>query len=266
MLLEGRVAIVTGGRRGIGFGIAETFAREGARVVITGRNLEESQKAADLIRSRGYQAEAVTLDVTRAESCATMVGTVMAKHQHIDILVNNAGFFVLHKSEEMPESAWHLHIEVMLTGVFLCSQAVARSAMIPQRQGNIVNIGSICSAGGWPMRTAYDAAKAGVVAVTRDLACEWAQHNIRVNCVSPGVTKTDMTDDIVRRGIANTEMYCRRTPMGRLAEVQEIADSVLFLASDRASCITGTDLVVDGGWLPWANPHGPGFPEGIPSE
>jgi NAD(P)-dependent dehydrogenase (short-subunit alcohol dehydrogenase family) len=261
MQLQNHVTIITGGRRGIGLGIAKTFAHEGAQVILASRDLDGSQEAAEALREKGYLAEAEQLNVANASSCAELVKRVMGKHQRIDILVNNAGVFLLHKSEEMPEDDWRIQIDVILTGTFFCAQAVAREAMIPQRRGCIINIGSIASTGGWPMRSAYDAAKAGVTALTKDLATEWAQFNIRVNCVSPGVTMTDMLEVAIDKGVANLEKYSNRVPLRRVASVQEIASAVLFLASDRASYITGVDLRVDGGWVPWANPKALGFPE-----
>jgi NAD(P)-dependent dehydrogenase (short-subunit alcohol dehydrogenase family) len=185
----------------------------------------------------------------------------MAEHGRIDVLVNNAGQFILHKSEDMPEDDWRLQIDVMLNGVFFMTQAVARAAMIPQQRGSVVNIASIGGMGGWPMRSAYNAAKAGVIVLTEVLATEWAQYNIRLNCVSPGVTRTEMMDAVIKQGVANVQKYANRTPLGRVAEVLEIANAVLFLASDRASYITGENLRVDGGWVPWANMRCVGFPE-----
>lgn len=259
-LLENRVAVVTGAGRGIGFGIAKRFAREGATVIIGELVGDLGQEAAARIVQLGGRADAVTLDVANASSCREMVETTLKRHGRIDVLVNNAGIFRLHRSEDMPEEDWRLQIDVMLTGTFLCTQAVGR-AMIRQRSGSVVSIASIGGMGGWPMRSAYNAAKAGVITLTEVLATEWAQHGIRLNCVSPGVTRTEMMDVAVRRGAASLEAYEKRTPLGRVAEVEEIAAAVLFLASERASYVTGQNLRVDGGWVPWANPSGVGFPE-----
>jgi NAD(P)-dependent dehydrogenase (short-subunit alcohol dehydrogenase family) len=161
----------------------------------------------------------------------------------------------------MPEADWRLQIDVMLTGVFLCTQAVGR-VMIAGGGGSVVSIASIGGMGGWPMRSAYNAAKAGVINLTEVLATEWAQYGIRLNSVSPGVTRTEMMDVAVSQGLASLEQYAARTPLGRVAEVREIAEAVLFLASDRASYVTGQNLRVDGGWVPWGNLHAVGFPEG----
>ncbi|CAN5656647.1 SDR family NAD(P)-dependent oxidoreductase [soil metagenome] len=258
--LRDRVAVVTGAGRGIGLAIAERLARAGAAVVIGELEAQRGEAAAAGLVDGGYRAEAVTLDVADSGSCATMVESVVERHGRIDILVNNAGLFRLHRSEEMPEADWRLQIDVMLTGVFLCTQAVGRE-MIRQGGGSVVSIASIGGMGGWPMRSAYNAAKAGVIVLTEVLATEWAQHGIRLNCVSPGVTRTDMLEVAVRQGLASLDRYEARTPIGRVAEVSEIAAAVLFLASDRASYITGQNLRVDGGWVPWGNLDAVGFPE-----
>ena len=260
-LLKDRVALITGAGRGIGFGIAETFGRQGAQVVIGELVEERGQEAAAKLNAQGYRASAYPLDVTRTESCAQVVNQVLEAYGRIDILVNNAGLFILHKSEEIPEDIWRLQVDVMLNGAFFMTQAVARAAMIPQRRGAVVSIASIGGMGGWPMRSAYNAAKAGLIVLTEVLATEWAQYNIRLNCVSPSVTRTDMMDSMIKQGMVTLEKYSNRTPLGRVAEVSEIAEAVLFLASDRASYITGENLRVDGGWVPYGNLQALGFPE-----
>lgn len=261
MLLKDRVAIVTGAGRGIGFGIADRLGQEGAHVVIGELVEKRGQEAAEKLNAAGLSAEAIPLDVTKSASCAALAEQVMASHGRIDTLVNNAGLFILKKSEEISEDDWRIQIDVMLTGVFLMTQAVARAAMIPQRRGSVVHIASIGGMGGWPMRSAYNAAKAGVIVLNEVLATEWAQYNIRLNCVSLGVTRTEMLDVAIKEGAASLDLYSDRTPIGRVAEVKEIADTVLFLASDRSSYITGTNLRVDGGWVPWGNLYAKGFPE-----
>ena len=173
----------------------------------------------------------------------------MMNDVRIDILVNNAGVFVLGKSEEVIEADWRLQMDVLLGGTFFMSQAVVRAAMQAQRSGAIVNIASIGGMGGWPMRAAYNAAKAGVINLTETLGTEWAQYGIRVNALSPGVTRTELNQEAILKGAASEAQYNARTPMRRLAEVHEIADAAYFLASAQASFITGTNLKVDGGWV-----------------
>jgi NAD(P)-dependent dehydrogenase (short-subunit alcohol dehydrogenase family) len=260
-LLENRVAIITGAGRGIGFGIAEVFGREGATVIIGELVEERGEQAAEKLREAGYRAEAIPLDVTHLESCSHITSRVLETYGRVDILVNNAGLFFLDKSEDTPEDHWRIQIDVMLNGAFFMTQAVARQAMIPQREGVVVNIASIGGMGGWPMRTAYDAAKAGLIVLTEGLATEWAQYNLRVNSVSPGVCLTDMTESLAQQGLVTLEKYINRTPLGRLAQVSDIAEAVLFLASDRASFVTGQNLRVDGGWVPYGNLNALGFPE-----
>jgi NAD(P)-dependent dehydrogenase (short-subunit alcohol dehydrogenase family) len=229
-------------------------------VIIGELDADRGRDAAAGLAARGLPVEAVPLDVSSSASCAAMTEAVVTRHGRIDILVNNAGIFRLHPSEDMPEEDWRLQIDVLLTGTFLCTQAVGR-VMIAQGGGSVVSIASIGGMGGWPMRSAYNAAKAGVIVLTEVLATEWAHHGIRLNCVSPGVTRTDMLDVAVRQGLASLGKYEARTPLGRVAETAEIADAVLFLASDRASYVTGQNLRVDGGWVPWGNLEAIGFPE-----
>lgn len=258
--LDRRIALLTGAGRGIGLAIAEAFARRGMHVVIGELDADRGVQAATALVEGGFSAQAVHLDVTSPSSCTMIVDAIVHEWGQLDILVNNAGVFVPGPSEEMSERDWRLQIDVMLSGAFFMAQAAAR-AFIPRRSGNVINIGSIGGVGGWPLRAAYNSAKAGVIALTENLATEWAQHNIRVNCVSPGVIRTEMMTEGIRTGVASEEGYTRRTPLGRLGEVREIAEVVVFLASDYASFITGTNICVDGGWTAWGNPEGEGFPE-----
>ncbi len=261
MQLQDRVAIVTGAGQGIGQAIAARFAREGAHVVIAELVAERGDAAAAALREQRLQAQAVQLDITDGGACQRVTQDIVDEHGRIDILVNSAGVAIGGKAEEVREEDWRLQLDVLLTGVFLMTQAVARQSMIPRRGGSIVHIASITGMGGWPMRSAYTAAKAGVIVLNEMLATEWAQYNIRTNCVSPGVTRTAMIDELIRDGLADLERYSRRTPLGRIAETEEIADVVTFLASDRASYITGQNLRADGGWVAWGNLDATGFPE-----
>lgn len=260
MYFEDRVSVVTGAGRGIGLAIAGKLGREGSTVVICDIAKERGQEAASMLRSQGIQAHEHALDVTCADACHAMTDVVMERFGQIDVLVNNAGVVIRQNVETITEDDWDAQHDVNLKGVLFCCQAVAQAAMIPQGRGSIVNIASISGHGGAPLRLAYYAAKAAVLSMTRSLATEWARFNIRVNSVSPGITRTDLVDVAIQSGRASLELYRHRIPLGRLAEVHEIASAVAFLASDRASFITGDDLLVDGGLVPWANPYGCGWP------
>lgn len=258
--LAGQVAIVTGAGRGIGLAIGRRLAHEGAHVTLGELIAERGEAAASSMRDEGLGVEAAHLDVTSAESCRRVVETVTGDHGRLDILVNNAGVAHFGPSEDLTEELWRMQIDVMLTGTFLMTQAAARR-MIPRRSGTIINVASVGGMGGWPMRTAYNPAKAGVICLTEVLATEWAQHEIRVNAISPGVTRTEMVEKHIRDGDASLERYTRRTPMGRLGDVEEIAAAAAFLASSRARFVTGANLVVDGGFVPYGNLDAVGFPE-----
>ncbi|MBZ0299563.1 MAG: SDR family oxidoreductase [Anaerolineae bacterium] len=250
--LEGRIAIVTGGGRGIGFGIAQRLARAGAEVIIAEFNPATGQEAVRSLTEQGLKAGFHETDVRSPESVEALAESVRAHYGRIDILVNNAGLAAIGPTETFPLDDWYRQVDVMYHGVFLCMRAVGR-IMLDQGKGVILNISSIAGLGAWPLRSAYDSAKAAVISLTENVGCEWARRGVRVVSVAPGVTRTAMLQQMVDEGIARLDQYNQRTPMGRVAEVEEIASVVQFLVSDRAKYITATTVSVDGGWVAWGN-------------
>lgn len=250
--LDGRIAVVTGGGRGIGFGIAQRLARAGASIVIAEFNPDTGQEAVRSLMEQGFGASFQETDVRRPESVEALMEAVRSQYGRIDILINNAGLAVIGPTETFPLEDWYRQIDVMYNGVFLCMRAAGR-IMLEQGKGVILNISSIGGLGAWPMRSAYNSAKAAVISLTENVGCEWARRGVRVVSVAPGVTRTAILQQMVDEGVARLDQYNQRAPMGRVAEVEEIASVVQFLVSDRASYITATTVTVDGGWVAWGN-------------
>lgn len=246
--LTGRLAVVTGGARGIGAAICERFAAAGAHVVVADRDEAAAEALATRLREMGARADALALDVTDRASVAAALAALRACHGVPHVLVNNAGIVRNAPAAQMTMEDWSAVIDVDLNGVFHCAQIIC-GAMVEEGRGAIVNVSSMCGeivVHPQP-QVAYNAAKAGVNMLTKSLAVEWARHGVRVNAVAPGYTATELT----LAGRSNPDWFATwldRTPMGRLGEPHEIADAVLFLASDAASFITGAVLAVDGGY------------------
>lgn len=250
--LDGRIAIVTGAGRGIGLGIARRLCKAGATAVIAEFNPQTGMEGVNALTSEGYSAHFHQTDVTKADSVDALTEAVKAKFGRIDILVNNAGLAEIGPTETVPLDKWYKQVDVMYNGVFLCTQSVGR-VMLEQRKGVILSISSIGGLGAWPMRSAYNSAKAAVISLTENIGTEWARRGVRVVSVAPGVTRTAILQQMVDEGVASLTQYNKRTPMGRVGEVDEIAAVVQFLVSDRASYITATTVTVDGGWTAWGN-------------
>jgi len=241
--LEGRTCIVTGAGRGIGEAITHRFADEGATVAVLDLDLDAARGVAAVANGSAHRC-----DVSDRASVETAVAEVLETHGRVDVLVNNAGVALAGPSETFSDADWDASIGIMQTGVFLCSQVVGRH-MIERNMGTIVNISSINAWEAFPMRLAYCAAKAAVVAMTEVLAIEWADRGIRVNAVAPGVTRTALVQKGIDEGVVDVVRYQARTPMHRFGEPDEIARAVLWLANDEdSSFVTGTTLTVDGGW------------------
>jgi len=246
--LAGRVAIVTGSSSGIGEAIARELAAAGAAVVVNSRSEERAQPVANEIRSRGGRAIAVAADVCDSAQVAALVSAALDELGGLDILVNNAGAGFVAPSEELAEADWRRLIEVDLTAPFLCSQAAARH-MLSVGRGVIVNIASALGHTAMPGRAAYTSAKHGLIGLTKVLGTEWASRGVRCVAVSPGYVATELVEQNMRRGGFDQRDIERRTPLGRLATPSEVARVVVFLVSDDASYITGSHMLVDGGWV-----------------
>jgi len=247
MRLKDEVALVTGGGRGLGRAMALAFAKEGADVVINEIDMPAAEKVVGEVKALGRRSLAIKADVTSKMEVEEMVKTVMKEFGRIDILVNNAGVSMVGPSEELEESRWDKGIDLDLKGVFLCSQVVGKE-MIKQKRGNIINIASIAGIVGLPARASYCSAKAGVIELTKVLACEWARYNINVNAIAPGYCRTEMLEDLIKRGLYDEKAVVGRCPAGRLGKPEDIANAAVFLALDESNYVTGHTLVVDGGW------------------
>ena len=242
--LDGRVAIVTGGNRGLGFAFARALGEAGARVAIAARDASKNEEAATSLG-----AVAVELDVTDPASVEAMTARVTDELGPIDILVNNAGTCYHRPALEVPEDEWRSVWDVNVDGLWHCSRAVG-SRMVERGRGAIVNVGSISAmiVNRPQMQPAYNASKAAVHQLTKSLAAEWARHNVRVNALAPGYVKTEMApvDDPQFK-----PLWVDDPPMGRYALPAEMGPSVVYLASDASSFVTGAVLVVDGGYTLW---------------
>jgi NAD(P)-dependent dehydrogenase (short-subunit alcohol dehydrogenase family) len=243
-----RVAVVTGSGRGLGRAIADALAETGHTLVIAEINPELAEQAAAGLREAGHRAMAVSCDVARKNSVEKLAAAVLEQYGRVDVLVNNAAVIAPAPALEMSEDEWDRVLDVGLKGVFLCSQALGR-IMVAQKSGSVINIASVAAERGNPGRANYCAAKAGVVALTRVLAMEWAADGIRVNAVGPGYVNTELQQEALAQGINSLERLVAAIPAGRLAEPSEIARMVAFLASEAAGYITGQTFFVDGGWL-----------------
>ncbi len=245
--LEGKVAVVTGGSRGIGRAIALAFADAGAEVVVSSRSPSDLEKVADEIRTRGRRGLAVTSDVTNVEDLKKLVEKVKVAFSRIDILVNNAGGSASPGPlMDATEWAWDATININLRVPFLLSQLVARM-MREQGGGNIINVSSI--GGIKPDLNIYSVAKAGLMMLTQVMAKEWGRHKIRVNAIAPGFIKTRLTEPLWKVPAVAEVMAKNRALVGHLGAPEEVAGAALFLASAASSYITGATIVVDGGEL-----------------
>jgi NAD(P)-dependent dehydrogenase (short-subunit alcohol dehydrogenase family) len=244
-----QVVVITGSARGIGYATAQIALDEGAKVVICDLDAKNVASAVALLTERGGNVMGVSGDVSDINQVRRNVDEVMRAHGRIDILVNNAAINSFFAPEDLPESNWHREIAVCLTGQFFWAQSVGRASMIPARRGSIVNLGSGAALAGIPKCAAYSAAKHGVVGLTRALAVDWGQFNIRVNCVCPGLTHTELSKQTASHDPERARQRELRIPLGRGAQPEDVARTILFLASNEADAISGAIVPVDGGTL-----------------
>jgi len=241
--LDGRAALVTGAGRGLGRHIAQSLAAAGAKVACVDVNAESLADTVAAIRDAGGVAEPIACDVTDSDRVGEVVGEVVKLWGALHILVNNAGITRDNVIVRMKDDQWDSVININLRGTFLFTRAAARP-MMKSRQGRIINVASVSGLMGNPGQANYSASKAGVIGLTRTVARELAGRNITVNAVAPGFIATDMT---AKLGDEIIQEVRKQIPLGRLGDPQDVADAVLFLASDAAAFITGHILTVDGG-------------------
>lgn len=248
MRLKNKVAIITGARRGIGFGIAQEMVKEGAKIILSDIDQKECEKASkSLAKKYKTNVLAVKCDVSKKKEVDNLIQQTLKKFKRIDIFVNNAGIVrfspILRKTEE----EWDFTLDINLKGVFLCAQAAAKQ-MVKQKKGKIISIASIAGFVGFDALPDYCASKGGIIAMTKELALELAKYNINVNAIAPGVIATKMTEGMLKDK-KGREHLLAQTPLGRIGQPADIGKAAVYLASSESDFVTGHTLVVDGGWL-----------------
>jgi NAD(P)-dependent dehydrogenase (short-subunit alcohol dehydrogenase family) len=246
--LKDRVAVVTGGSRGLGLQIAEAYAEQGARLALTARKQDQLDAAETHLRGMGTDVVTIAGNLAEPGHVELVVQRVMDAWGQIDILVNNAGTTWGAQAEDHPRHAWHKVVDLNLTGTFLLTQQVARAAMIPRRLGRIVNVASVAGLrGNHPDMigtVAYSTSKGGIISMTRALAVEWAKYQITVNAIAPGYFPTKMTRGILEQ---SQDLIERATPLGRVGGPEDLKGVAVLLASDASAFMTGQVIAVDGG-------------------
>jgi NAD(P)-dependent dehydrogenase (short-subunit alcohol dehydrogenase family) len=248
--IKGKIALVTGGARGLGLTMATALAEAGADIALSGRSAEACREAAEgITAATGRRARGFAADVTKLADVERLKTEVEAELGPVDILVNNAGINIRGAADQLTEADWDAVVDTNLKGPFLCARAVG-PGMARRGWGRIINLASILGVVALPGRAPYASAKAGVINLSRVLALEWAGTGVTVNALCPGVFGTEMNRQLLDDPVKYQE-FVRRIPMGRWGELHELAGAALFLASDASSYVTGSCLFVDGGWTAW---------------
>lgn len=248
--LSGKVALVTGGAQGLGFAMANGLAEAGAKIAIVDIDEDLCKKAAEEIKNSGYEAIGICADVISETQVEKAVSDVISQFGQLDILVTSAGVVKDNSIEDTTLDEWNWHINIDLTGVFLCCKAAVKQ-MIKQQQGSIINISSMSGIiQTYPQpHIAYASAKGGVIMLTKSLAAEVASKGIRVNCIAPGYMSTRLNIPWIDTDWGRT--WLSRIPMGRMGYPEELAGTAVFLASNASSYLTGQTIVIDGGYTIW---------------
>lgn len=246
-VLQDQVAIVTGGTRGVGFGLATALARAGADLAVVSRNPRQGQEAAEALAGWGGRVKYIEADVTRLSDLQRMVDETLKEYGKIDILVNNAGTAITRPVLDTTEEEWDRVVDTNLKSVFFACREVGK-VMISRQKGKIINIASISGQSASPLIASYCASKAGVIQLTRALALEWARYRINVNAIGPGYIRTDLN----KKELENEKVYqsiVSRIPFRTLAKEDDLSGALIYLASEASDYVTGHTLFVDGGWL-----------------
>jgi NAD(P)-dependent dehydrogenase (short-subunit alcohol dehydrogenase family) len=252
--LDGRTALVTGAASGIGRAYAHALGEAGAAVAVVDLNPQGSQLVVEELAAKGIQACAICIDVTQSQQVDQMVAELLKRWGKLDIAVNNAGIGQWAAAEEMSDADWAKVLNVNLNGVFYCCRAEGK-AMLAAGYGKIINTASMsASIVNWPQKQAhYNTSKAAVVHLTHTLAVEWADRGVRVNCISPGYTRTKLLVDLAETpaGKVFVPQWTEQTPMKMMAEVTDLQGALVFLACEASDFMTGHDLIIDGGFSLW---------------
>jgi NAD(P)-dependent dehydrogenase (short-subunit alcohol dehydrogenase family) len=241
-----KIVLITGASRGLGRSIAEGFCSLGATSILVGRDTEKLKETEAAILAQGGKCAKIQADINVPSNIDTMIESIKQDFGRVDILINNAGVGHRIPSVDVTEEQWKTVLDTNLNTPFFLSAKIAKEFMIPQKAGKIINTASMGGFSGIPMCTAYSSSKGGILQMTRALAAEWAKYNIQVNCICPHYTKTEL----IKQAMSNEawmKLVTSRTPIGRLAEPEEVVGAALFLASHMANYITGTYIQIDGG-------------------